>query len=81
MTLDETRLMANVNDRARRLFEDGYRARWKAAERLEDRRANGQALSASGRLLSAYALPDGVRVWVITEEDCSATTLLLPEDH
>jgi len=28
MTLDEARLMANVNDRAQRLFEDGYRARW-----------------------------------------------------
>ncbi len=47
----------------------------------EDRRANGQALSTGGRLLSAYALPDGVRVWVITEADRSATTLLLPEDY
>lgn len=28
MTLDEARLMANVNARAQRLFEDGYRARW-----------------------------------------------------
>ena len=28
MTFDEARLMANVNDRAMRLFADGYRARW-----------------------------------------------------
>ena len=28
MTFDEARLMANVNHRAQRLFEDGYRARW-----------------------------------------------------
>ncbi|MGI4791085.1 MAG: hypothetical protein ACRYFS_19840 [Janthinobacterium lividum] len=28
MTFDEARLMANVNDRAQRLFADGYRARW-----------------------------------------------------
>lgn len=28
MTFDEARLMANVNSRALRLFEDGYRARW-----------------------------------------------------
>ena len=28
MTLDEARLMANVNARAQRLFENGYRARW-----------------------------------------------------
>ena len=29
MTFDEARLMANVNDRAQRLFADGYRARWR----------------------------------------------------
>lgn len=28
MTFDEARLMANVNERAQRLFEDGYRAGW-----------------------------------------------------
>ncbi len=28
MTFDEARLMANVNARAQRLFEVGYRARW-----------------------------------------------------
>ena len=28
MTFDKARLMANVNARAERLFEDGYRARW-----------------------------------------------------
>ena len=47
----------------------------------EDRRANGQALSTGARLLSAYALPDGVQIWVITEADRSATTLLLPEEY
>jgi len=47
----------------------------------EDRRANGRALSGGARLLSAYALPDGIRVWVITEADRSATTLLLPEEY
>ena len=28
MTLDEARLLANVNARAQRLYEDGYRAEW-----------------------------------------------------
>ena len=28
MTLDEARMLANVNERAGRLFEDGYRAEW-----------------------------------------------------
>jgi len=46
-----------------------------------DRRENDRALLAGDRLLSAYALPDGTRVWVITEADRSATTLLLPEDY
>ena len=33
------------------------------------------------RLLSAYNLPDGTRVWVITEADRSATTVLLPDEY
>jgi len=47
----------------------------------EDRRMNAEALSTGGRLLSAYALPDGPRVWIITEADHSATTLLLPHEY
>jgi len=41
MTLDEARLMANVNSRSQRLFEDGYRARWNGNARLEIRSAKG----------------------------------------
>ena len=47
----------------------------------EDRQANWQALSSGARLLSAYVLPDSVRVWIITEADRSATTILLPGDY
>jgi len=47
----------------------------------EDRQMNAEALSAGGRLLSAYALPDDTRVWIITEADRSATTLLLPHEY
>jgi len=47
----------------------------------EDRQINAEALSAGGRLLSAYALPDDTRVWIITEADRSATTLLLPHEY
>ena len=46
-----------------------------------DRRQNEQALRHGGRLFSAYRLGDGTRVWVITEGDRSATTVLLPEDY
>ncbi len=45
----------------------------------DDWRANDRALREGTRLLSAYALPaTGEKVWVITEWDRSATTILLP---
>lgn len=47
----------------------------------DDRRANERALRCRQRLLSAYALTSGRRVWIITEADRSATTLLLPEEY
>ena len=47
----------------------------------EDRQLNALALINGERLLSAYTLPNNVRVWVITEADRSATTLILPEEY
>jgi hypothetical protein len=46
-----------------------------------DWRANDRALLDGTRLFSAYVLPDGVRVWIITEADRSATTILLPSEY
>ena len=47
----------------------------------EDVQANNAALRDGGRLLSAYQFDDGFKVWIITEADRSATTVLLPEDY
>ena len=47
----------------------------------EDSRANEAALRNGGRLLSAYDMPNGKRLWIITEADRSATTLLLPDEY
>lgn len=47
----------------------------------EDRLQNHRALIDGGRLLSAYHTPDGVKFWIITEADRSATTVLLPEEY
>ena len=47
----------------------------------EDRRENEVSVSAGFRLLSAYTLSDGVRIWVITEADRSSTCILLPEEY
>ncbi|CAD6557062.1 hypothetical protein [Paraburkholderia metrosideri] len=46
-----------------------------------DRRQNELALTAGLRILSNYALPKGGSVWIITEWDRSATTILLPDDY
>ena len=47
----------------------------------EDRQENAAALKHGFRLLSAYTLKDGVRLWIITEADRSVTTLLLPSEY
>ena len=47
----------------------------------EDWESNDEALKSGQRLLSAYALPDGEKIWIITEWDRSVTTMLFPEDY
>lgn len=46
-----------------------------------DAAANTDALRIGARLLSSYTLPDRARIWIITEADRSATTVLLPEEY
>jgi hypothetical protein len=49
---------------------------------VEDLAANELALLTGKRLLSSYDLPDGQsNVWIITEADRSATTILLPKEY
>jgi len=47
----------------------------------EDIEENEFSLVSGLRLLSAYTLTDGTRIWIITEADRSATTILLPEEY
>lgn len=47
----------------------------------EDLAANDRALRTGERLLSAYHLPGGRKVWIITEWDRSVTTVLLPSEY
>lgn len=47
----------------------------------EDRQANDRALLEGSRLLSAYLTTSGVKFWIITEADRSATTALLPSEY
>lgn len=47
----------------------------------EDAQENEISLKEGFRLLSAYTSAAGVKFWVITEADRSATTFLLPEEY
>ena len=47
----------------------------------EDSQANDRALEEEARLLSAYVTEAGVKFWIITEADRSATTALLPSEY
>ena len=52
----------------------------------EDWRLNDQAVIDGSRILSAYRMRNGTRLWIITEaaddQGCrAATTLLLPEQY
>ena len=47
----------------------------------EDAEMNVDSIVSGCRIMSSYYLNDIERVWVITEADRSATTLLLPEDY
>ena len=47
----------------------------------EDTAANLAAIVDRTRLLSSYELAPGAKVWVITEADRSATTVLLPSEY
>jgi hypothetical protein len=46
-----------------------------------DRRENELSLTRGFRLLSVYHDRNGMKFWIITEADRSATTVLLPEDY
>ncbi len=55
------------------------RGDWGAVTR-HDAWENNYALGKHLRILSVYTVRD-IRVWVITEADRSATTILLPEEY
>jgi hypothetical protein len=53
----------------------------------EDKEVNQAALKSGARLMSVYTLPDGTKLWIITDAEIDeqhhrqATTLLLPENY
>ena len=47
----------------------------------EDIAENNLSLREGFRILSAYRLSDGTRIWIITEADRSSTCILLPSEY
>ena len=53
----------------------------------DDKTANDSALETGARILSAYHLPDGKKIWIITDAEIDdqhhrqATTFLLPDEY
>ena len=52
----------------------------------DDKAANDEALKVGSRLLSAYTLKTGLKIWIITEAEDdngnrAATTALLPDEY
>jgi hypothetical protein len=47
----------------------------------EDRAENERAFRTGGRQFSVYHDQRGVKFWIITEADRSATTVVLPDDY
>lgn len=56
------------------------RGDWGVVDRA-DWQANDRALVEGMRLFSAYLLKDGTKIWIITEADRGATTILLPDEY
>jgi len=46
-----------------------------------DKQENEFSILHNLRILSAYTLTTDVRIWIITEADRSATTILLPREY
>jgi hypothetical protein len=47
----------------------------------DDKKENELSVTQGYRILSAYTLSTGVKIWVITEADRSSTCVLLPGEY
>ena len=47
----------------------------------EDKQENEVSVEQGFRILSAYTTSAGVRIWILTEADRSATMIMLPEEY
>ena len=74
------RAMEEAGDNPASFLERHLSGAWGEVD-AHDKQENEFALAHGLRLLSAYRLSNGTRIWIITEADRSATTFLLPEEY
>lgn len=74
------RALSEAGDDLAEFFARHERGDWGEVDE-EHRKQNNMALRIGARVLSIYRTSLGVRFYVITEEDQSVTTALLPEDY
>lgn len=75
-------LLKSINVDPRSLLDRHVSGDWGDLDD-DDKKENECALKGGSRILSAYYMLAGPsrRVWIITEADRSATTILLPEEY
>ena len=82
MTRGVNELVAEKTDFARFVIESlkrHFKGDWGNLSE-EDKKENELSLKAGYRLLSAYQTEGLPKIWIITEADRSATTILFPEE-
>ena len=79
-TPDALRVMDEAGENPLRLLKRHVHGDWGDLCAF-DVDANELALRQGMRVLSAYVLSTGERVWIITEADRSFTTILTPEEY
>jgi hypothetical protein len=73
-------LQIATNDQIHELLTRHLSGDWGDLDK-EDAKANEHALRHDLRILSSYKLPDDRKLWIITEADRSATTVLTPDEY
>ena len=72
--------LAEAGERPATLLKRHLTGDWGEVDE-QDRQENERSLADDCRLLSAYTLATGTKLWIITEADRSSTTLLLPSEY
>ena len=79
-TSDALAAINKAGDDARTFLDRHAKGDWGEIDK-SDWTVNDEALRIGDRVVSVYKLKDSTRIWIITEADRSATTILLPEDY